>query len=297
MLWKRTYELQNLGKWWKRTNVSWRNWRACTVGLIPSSPSIHQSPISVSDFSEIEIKTFPLKGFSFGESAWRNTSGFNNSTLDAFILTVNISLPCSVLLELWRRPLCTCFLFRKLFLLTRSVLKALSLCCSSPLLLNGLRGTMTLAVTWYFPEKVKSRMITGHGNLKMRYLDTRRTKCSFWYQKWWSCFWSLVLNFPAFWKIVMEGPPDTPYEKGVFELFCQFGCDYPVKPPLVRFVTPVSCQTYDLCPNRGRCSVWTWQTPNRNLRLNILQLQDYRVFLLFRSQKLIRMNRIHSFIH
>ncbi|KAI3376579.1 hypothetical protein L3Q82_016458, partial [Scortum barcoo] len=28
----------------------------------------------------------------------------------------------------------------------------------------------------------------------------------------------------TFWKIVMEGPPDTPYEKGVFELFCQFGC-------------------------------------------------------------------------
>lgn len=47
----------------------------------------------------------------------------------------------------------------------------------------------------------------------------------------------------AFWKILMEGPPDTPYEKGTFELFCQFGSDYPVKPPLVRFITPVSCQT------------------------------------------------------
>ncbi|XP_062291448.1 uncharacterized protein LOC133995955 [Scomber scombrus] len=41
----------------------------------------------------------------------------------------------------------------------------------------------------------------------------------------------------TFWEILMEGPPDTPYEKGVFELFCQFGDDYPVKPPLVRFVT------------------------------------------------------------
>uniref|UniRef100_A0A3Q0SFB2 UBC core domain-containing protein n=1 Tax=Amphilophus citrinellus TaxID=61819 RepID=A0A3Q0SFB2_AMPCI len=43
----------------------------------------------------------------------------------------------------------------------------------------------------------------------------------------------------TFWKILMEGPPETPYEKGVFELFCQFGPDYPVKPPTVRFVTPI----------------------------------------------------------
>ncbi|KAK5860154.1 hypothetical protein PBY51_021651 [Eleginops maclovinus] len=43
----------------------------------------------------------------------------------------------------------------------------------------------------------------------------------------------------TFWRILMQGPPDTPYKKGVFELYCQFGPDYPAKPPLVRFVTPV----------------------------------------------------------
>ncbi|KAM9719397.1 uncharacterized protein ACNS7B_020239 isoform 1-T2 [Menidia menidia] len=43
----------------------------------------------------------------------------------------------------------------------------------------------------------------------------------------------------SFWRILMQGPPDTPYEKGVFELYCQFGPEYPVKPPLVRFVTRV----------------------------------------------------------
>ncbi|XP_062304322.1 uncharacterized protein LOC134008805 [Osmerus eperlanus] len=43
----------------------------------------------------------------------------------------------------------------------------------------------------------------------------------------------------TFWKILMQGPPDTSYENGVFELYCQFGDDYPVKPPLMRFVTPV----------------------------------------------------------
>ncbi|CAL8352925.1 unnamed protein product, partial [Boreogadus saida] len=41
----------------------------------------------------------------------------------------------------------------------------------------------------------------------------------------------------TFWKILMQGPPDTPYENGTFELYCQFGPDYPVKPPTIRFVT------------------------------------------------------------
>ncbi|XP_076155216.1 uncharacterized protein LOC143138681 [Alosa pseudoharengus] len=43
----------------------------------------------------------------------------------------------------------------------------------------------------------------------------------------------------TFWRLLMRGPPDTPYEDGVFELYCQFGSDYPIKPPLVRFITPV----------------------------------------------------------
>ncbi|KAK9978573.1 hypothetical protein ABG768_020318 [Culter alburnus] len=43
----------------------------------------------------------------------------------------------------------------------------------------------------------------------------------------------------TFWKILMRGPPDTPYEDGVFELYCEFGPEYPVKPPLMRFFTPV----------------------------------------------------------
>ncbi|XP_039670716.1 uncharacterized protein LOC120567772 isoform X1 [Perca fluviatilis] len=43
----------------------------------------------------------------------------------------------------------------------------------------------------------------------------------------------------TFWRILMQGPPDTPYKKGVFELYCHFGPDYPAKPPLIRFVTQV----------------------------------------------------------
>ncbi|KAJ8358238.1 hypothetical protein AAFF_G00021380 [Aldrovandia affinis] len=43
----------------------------------------------------------------------------------------------------------------------------------------------------------------------------------------------------TFWKILMNGPPDTPYKDGAFELYCQFGDEYPLKPPLVRFLTPI----------------------------------------------------------
>ncbi|XP_035280092.1 uncharacterized protein LOC118230826 isoform X2 [Anguilla anguilla] len=43
----------------------------------------------------------------------------------------------------------------------------------------------------------------------------------------------------TFWKILMKGPPDTPYAEGAFELYCQFGEDYPLKPPTVRFLTPI----------------------------------------------------------
>ena len=43
-----------------------------------------------------------------------------------------------------------------------------------------------------------------------------------------------------FWKILMVGPTDTPYEGGVFSLYAEFPNNYPEAPPTVRFVTPVS---------------------------------------------------------
>ncbi|RXN29067.1 bifunctional E2 E3 enzyme [Labeo rohita] len=63
----------------------------------------------------------------------------------------------------------------------------------------------------------------------------------------------------TFWRIVMKGPPDTPYENGTFELYCQFGDDYPVKPPVVRFYTPqyigesnVKVPPHLVCPLTGK---------------------------------------------
>ena len=42
-----------------------------------------------------------------------------------------------------------------------------------------------------------------------------------------------------FWRIIMEGPEDTPYEGGIFELFIEFTNEYPSKPPNIRFITPI----------------------------------------------------------
>ncbi|KAJ8116748.1 hypothetical protein OPT61_g1881 [Boeremia exigua] len=45
-------------------------------------------------------------------------------------------------------------------------------------------------------------------------------------------------NF-GFWKIVMQGPPESTYAGGTFLLYVEMGEDYPMSPPKARFVTPV----------------------------------------------------------
>jgi ubiquitin-conjugating enzyme E2 A len=41
------------------------------------------------------------------------------------------------------------------------------------------------------------------------------------------------------WKGELKGPPDTPYEKGSFPIQITFDDDYPIKPPSVKFLTPI----------------------------------------------------------
>lgn len=41
------------------------------------------------------------------------------------------------------------------------------------------------------------------------------------------------------WNVVIDGPKDTPYEDGKFELLFKFDTDYPLRPPSVRFITPI----------------------------------------------------------
>ena len=43
----------------------------------------------------------------------------------------------------------------------------------------------------------------------------------------------------GFWKVVMKGPENSPYQKGTWLLYCDLGVNFPREPPAVRFITPI----------------------------------------------------------
>lgn len=43
----------------------------------------------------------------------------------------------------------------------------------------------------------------------------------------------------GFWKVVMQGPPASPYQKGTFLLYIEIGDSFPRKAPMARFITPI----------------------------------------------------------
>ncbi|KAH5558945.1 peptidylprolyl isomerase [Parastagonospora nodorum] len=79
----------------------------------------------------------------------------------------------------------------------------------------------------------------------------------------------------AFWKVVMQGPPESTYAGGTFLLYIDMGADYPMFAPTARFVTPI----YHPNINRhGRIchSIldrnWTVDTSNKDLLDTIYSL-------------------------
>ncbi|KAH0559861.1 hypothetical protein GP486_003619 [Trichoglossum hirsutum] len=43
----------------------------------------------------------------------------------------------------------------------------------------------------------------------------------------------------GFWKVVMQGPPASPYQAGTFVLYIELGDGFPRSPPTIRFITPI----------------------------------------------------------
>nr|XP_006817456.1 PREDICTED: uncharacterized protein LOC100368888 [Saccoglossus kowalevskii] len=46
-------------------------------------------------------------------------------------------------------------------------------------------------------------------------------------------------NNIGFWRVLLVGPQNTPYEGGVFVLYVDFPDKYPLSPPQIRFLTPI----------------------------------------------------------
>jgi ubiquitin-protein ligase len=43
----------------------------------------------------------------------------------------------------------------------------------------------------------------------------------------------------GFWKVVMQGPPDSPYANRTFLLYIEIRPEFPRTPPSARFITPM----------------------------------------------------------
>ncbi|CAF1301241.1 unnamed protein product [Rotaria sp. Silwood1] len=79
----------------------------------------------------------------------------------------------------------------------------------------------------------------------------------------------------AFWKVILKGPEETPYQGKFWMLFVEFDSHYPNCPPNVRFVTPIYHVNISgdgkICHQiLGRC--WSMQTKMSVIFENILDL-------------------------
>ncbi len=77
------------------------------------------------------------------------------------------------------------------------------------------------------------------------------------------------------WNAKISGPPNTPFEKGVFDIVLKFDSDYPVKPPSVKFITPMFHPNIyrdgKICVDILQSSEWT---PAQNVRTILVSIMS-----------------------
>ena len=78
------------------------------------------------------------------------------------------------------------------------------------------------------------------------------------------------------WQLAFLGPPDTPYENGVFFLSVKFPNDYPLSPPDVQFITPIlHCNINDsgyICLDIIKSGEWSPALTISSVLISIISL-------------------------
>jgi ubiquitin-conjugating enzyme E2 A len=78
------------------------------------------------------------------------------------------------------------------------------------------------------------------------------------------------------WKLKIKGPPDSPYEKGVFDMLLRFDSDYPFKPPSLKFMKaiyhPNIYRDGKICIDILQPNEWASTQTVRTIMLSIISL-------------------------
>jgi ubiquitin-conjugating enzyme E2 A len=89
---------------------------------------------------------------------------------------------------------------------------------------------------------------------------------------------NIIIDTPSdlmSWNAKIKGPQNTPYEEGIFDVVLKFDNDYPIKPPSVKFLTPMYHPNIykdgKICIDILQSSEWT---PAQNIRTILLSISS-----------------------
>jgi len=98
------------------------------------------------------------------------------------------------------------------------------------------------------------------------------------------------------WKAWVRGPPDTPYEGGVFELDIRCGSDYPLVPPAIKFVTKVCTVYYCIEGEELKLGVVYGTAMSLRARLIIPSPLVFHLFIIQTTTKQTKRSSIRTYI-